>query len=282
MLDILKAVLYGIIEGITEWLPISSTGHLIIIEKLIPFSSTSEGFFDMFDVVIQLGAIMAVVLIYWSKLWPFGLKTCEEKKGRSVVFKKDIFLFWIKIMIACAPAAVIGILFDDYFNEHFYNEVCVSVALIVFGVVFLLVEKFIVGKGSVRAEELADITYMMALEIGIFQIIAAVFPGTSRSGATIIGALIIGISRKAAAEFTFLLAVPVMFGASALKLIKFGFDFTGSELSILLMGCLVSFGVSLVVLRFFVGYIKKHDFKPFGWYRIGLGVVVLASAFFIR
>ncbi len=279
MLDVLKAVLYGILEGITEWLPVSSTGHLILLEKLIPFENTSPGFFDMFDVVIQLGAVLAVVFIYWKKLFPFALSKNERKQndGGSIV-KKDIFLLWGKILVACVPAAVIGILFDDFFNKYFYNEVSVAVALIVFGIIFILVEKFIVSKGNVRAAVVSEITFMMALEIGIFQILAAAFPGTSRSGATIIGALLIGVSRQAAAEFTFYLAVPVMLGASLLKLLKFGFGFGSTELCALLVGFFVAFAVSVVVLRFFIGYIKKHDFKPFGWYRIGLGIIVLLSA----
>ncbi len=279
MLDVLKAVLYGIVEGITEWLPISSTGHLILLEKLVPFKNTSEGFFSVFEVLIQLGAIMAVVLIYWNSLWPFAILPSARKKNEGSAVKKDIFILWVKILIACVPAAIIGVLFDDFFESLFYNEVSVAIALIVFGVIFILVEKYIVSKGNTKAKHVADITLMMALEIGIFQIIAAIFPGTSRSGATIIGALIIGVSRQAAAEFTFFLAVPVMLGASLLKLVKYGLDFTPNEISVLVIGLLISFAVSVVVLRFFVGYIKKHDFKPFGWYRIALGSIVLGSAF---
>ena len=278
MLDILKAVLYGIVEGITEWLPISSTGHLILLEKLIPFTDTSEGFFDMFDVLIQLGAILAVVFLYWNRIWPFALSGKAKEKNEGSFIKKDIFILWGKIILACIPAALIGLLFDDFFNEHFYNEVSVAVALIVFGIIFILVEKFIVSKGNIRAEHVADITLNMAIEIGIFQILAAAFPGTSRSGATIIGALLIGVSRQAAADFTFMLAIPVMFGASLLKLLKFGFDFSSVELGVLTIGFLVSFAVSVVALRFFIGFIKKHSFKPFGWYRIALGALVLIVA----
>ena len=281
MIDILKAVLYGIVEGITEWLPISSTGHLILLEKLIPFESTSEGFFDMFDVVIQLGAILAVVVIYLKKLWPFALGRAERQKNDGGIIKKDVFVLWGKIIVACLPAAVIGVLFDDFFNRYFYNEVSVAVALIVFGVIFILVEKYVVSKGNVRAALISEITWLMAFEIGIFQILAAAFPGTSRSGATIIGALLIGVSRQAAAEFTFYLAVPVMFGASLLKLVKFGFDLSGSETAVLAVGFIVSFAVSILALRFFIGYLKKHNFKPFGIYRIALGIIVLVSAAFI-
>lgn len=281
MLDILKAILYGIVEGITEWLPISSTGHLILLEKLLPFNGTSKGFFDMFDVVIQLGAILAVVFIYFGKLWPFAFTKKEREKNECGIIKKKTFILWGKILVACIPAAVIGLLFDDFFNEHFYNEISVAVALIVFGIIFILVEKYVVSKGNIKAQNVAEITFMMALEIGIFQILAAAFPGTSRSGATIIGALLIGVSRQAAAEFTFYLAVPVMLGASLLKLVKFGWELSPQELSILLMGFFVAFAVSIVVLRFFIGYIKKHDFNPFGWYRIALGIVVLTVSFFI-
>ncbi len=281
MLDFLKAVIYGIVEGITEWLPISSTGHLILLEKLIPFENTSDGFFDMFDVVIQLGAILAVVLIYFGKLWPFAFTKTRRAENKGNIVIKDTFILWAKIIVACVPAAVIGIFLDDFFTEHFYNEIAVSVALIVFGIIFILVEKFIVKTDRIRANAVAEITFMMALEIGIFQILAAAFPGTSRSGATIIGALILGVSRQAAAEFTFYLAVPVMLGASLLKIVKFGFDLSINEGLILAIGFLVSFAVSVVALRCFIGYIKKHDFKPFGWYRIALGIIVLISSAFI-
>ena len=277
MLDILKAIIYGIVEGITEWLPISSTGHLILVEELIPFKGASEGFFDMFDVVIQLGAIMAVVILFWNKIWPFALSKKErgDKKSLMSFIKMDILTLWFKILVACMPAAVIGVLFDDVFDALFYNYYCVAIALIVFGVAFIVVENWNKGRKP-QITKLAQISYKTALMIGVFQLIAAVFPGTSRSGATIVGALLIGVSRKVAAEFTFFLAIPVMFGASLLKLLKFGFAFTGLELALLLIGTVVSFVVSLFVLRFLMGYIKKHDFKVFGWYRIVLGIVVLA------
>ena len=277
MLEVLKAIIYGIVEGITEWLPISSTGHLILVEELIPFKGTSEGFFDMFDVVIQLGAIMAVVLLFWNQIWPFALSKKERgnKKGLMSFIKMDILTLWFKILVACVPAAVIGVLFDDVFDALFYNYYCVAIALIVFGVAFIIVENWNKGRNA-KIKKLSEITYQTALMIGVFQLIAAVFPGTSRSGATIVGALLIGVSRTVAAEFTFFLAIPVMFGASLLKLLKFGFAFTGLELALLLIGTVVSFVVSLFVLRFLMGYIKKHDFKVFGWYRIVLGIVVLA------
>ena len=276
MLEVLKAIIYGIVEGITEWLPISSTGHLILVEELIPFKDISEGFFDMFDVVIQLGAIMAVVILFWSQIWPIALSKKERGNGKGLMsfIKMDILTLWFKILVACVPAAVIGVLFDDVFDALFYNYYCVAIALIVFGVAFIIVENWNKGRNA-KITKLSEITYQTALMIGVFQLIAAVFPGTSRSGATIVGALLIGVSRTVAAEFTFFLAIPVMFGASLLKLLKFGFAFTGLELALLLIGTVVSFVVSLFVLRFLMGYIKKHDFKVFGWYRIVLGIVVL-------
>lgn len=276
MLDLIKAIIYGIVEGITEWLPISSTGHLILIEQFIPFNGASEGFFDMFDVVIQLGAILAVVVLFWNKIWPFAL-TKKQRQGQNGVgafFKKDIWIMWFKILVSTVPAAVIGGLFDDVFNRLFYNPVCVALALIIFGIAFILVENWN-RKRTPKINSLAEITYTTAFMIGFFQVLAAIFPGTSRSGATIVGALLIGVSRTVAAEYTFFLAIPVMFGASLLKVVKFGFSFTGNELMLLLTGTVVSFVVSLFVLRFLMGYIKKHDFKVFGWYRIVLGAIVL-------
>ena len=276
MLDLIKAIIYGIVEGITEWLPISSTGHLILIEQFIPFNGASEGFFEMFDVVIQLGATLAVVVLFWNKIWPFAL-TKKQRQGQTGVgafFKKDIWIMWFKILVSTVPAAVIGGLFDDVFNRLFYNPVCVALALIIFGIAFILVENWNRTR-TPKINSLAEITYTTALMIGFFQVLAAIFPGTSRSGATIVGALLIGVSRTVAAEYTFFLAIPVMFGASLLKVMKFGFSFTGNELMLLLTGTVVSFVVSLFVLRFLMGYIKKHDFKVFGWYRIVLGAIVL-------
>jgi len=276
MWEIIKAIIYGIVEGVTEWLPISSTGHLILVEQLIPFKGTSEDFFGMFDVVIQLGAILAVVLLFWKQIWPFAL-TKKERGGANgfmSYMKKDIWMLWFKILVSCVPAAVIGILFDETFERLFYNPVCIAIALIVFGVAFILIENWNKGR-SYKVTSLSEITFQTAALIGCFQLIAAIFPGTSRSGATIVGALLIGVSRTVAAEYTFFLAIPVMFGASLLKVVKFGFDFSGLELTLLLIGTLVSFVVSLFVLKFLMGYIKKHDFKVFGWYRIVLGIVVL-------
>ena len=284
MFEIIKAIIYGIVEGITEWLPVSSTGHLILVEQLIPFKETSEGFFDMFDVVIQLGAIMAVVVLFWSQLWPFFFAK-EKRQGKTGILSyvnMDIMTMWFKILVSCVPAAVIGILFDDVFEERFYNPVCIAIALIVFGVAFIIIENWNKGR-TPKVNSVAEITYQTAALIGVFQVLAAVFPGTSRSGATIVGALLIGVSRKIASEYTFFLAIPVMFGASLLKLVKFGFDFTGMEIACLLVGCVVAFVVSIFILRFLLSYIKKHDFKVFGWYRIVLGIVVLvAFGFFLE
>ncbi|MBR3761864.1 MAG: undecaprenyl-diphosphate phosphatase [Lachnospiraceae bacterium] len=272
MLDILIAILFGLVEGITEWLPVSSTGHMILLEEFIKFEGVSEGFFDMFEVVIQLGAIMAVVILYWNKIFPFKI---TKKHAIKVEIDKDIFSLWFKILAACVPAAIVGLLFDDILEEYLYNGYVVSAMLIIFGIAFIVVENWNKGKKS-RVNSLAELTYQAALIIGVFQLIAAVFPGTSRSGATIVGALLIGVSRTVAAEFTFYLAIPVMFGASLLKILKFGLAFTGLELAVLLIGMLVAFVVSMVVIKFLMAYIKRHDFKVFGWYRIVLGAIVLA------
>ena len=278
MFEVIKAIIYGIVEGITEWLPISSTGHLILVEELIPFEGTSGGFFEMFDVVIQLGAILAVVVLFWKQIWPFALTKRERDReggtGAMSLFKKDIWVLWFKILVSCVPAAVIGILFDDVFDALFYNPTSVAIALIVFGVAFIVIENWNRGR-HYKVTSLSQITYQTAFFIGVFQLIAAVFPGTSRSGATIVGALLIGVSRTVAADYTFFLAIPVMFGASLLKVVKFGFEFTTLELTLLMVGTAVSFVVSLFVLRFLMSYIKKHDFKVFGWYRIALGLAVL-------
>lgn len=278
MLEIIKAIIYGIVEGITEWLPISSTGHLILFEEIIPFKGVSPEFWTMFEVVIQLGAILAVVVLFWNQIFPFNFGKKKKEQGKFVDMK--IMTLWFKILVACIPAAVIGILFDDYLDALFYRYEVVAIALIVFGVAFIIVENMNKGKHP-KITELAQITYKTAALIGIFQLIAAVFPGTSRSGATIVGALLIGVSRTVAAEFTFFLAIPVMFGASLLKLVKFGFAFTSLEAAVLLTGMVVAFIVSVLVIKFLMGYIKKHDFKVFGWYRIVLGIVVLIAFRFI-
>lgn len=271
MVEILKAILFGIVEGITEWLPISSTGHLILLNEFVTLD-VSEEFWSMFEVVIQLGAILAVVVLFWDKIFPFYFgKKAEENGG---IIRKDVFVLWFKIIAACIPAAIVGLAFDDVLEKYFYNYQTVAIMLILFGILFIVIENLNKGKKP-KVRSLKNITYTTAIIIGVFQLIAAVFPGTSRSGATIVGALLIGVSRTVAAEFTFFLAIPVMFGASLLKIVKFGFEFTGMELAILLTGMIVAFVVSVAVIKFLMGYIKKHDFKVFGWYRIILGVLVL-------
>lgn len=270
VIEIFKAIILGIIEGITEWLPISSTGHMILVDEFLQLGM-SDAFKEMFFVVIQLGAILAVVVLYWKKIFPFDFK-------ENQVIKKDIIIMWIKIVIACIPAAIVGVLFDDKINSLFYNFQSVAIVLIVFGILFIVVENYNKGKNSI-VKNINQLTYKMAMVIGLFQLVAAIFPGTSRSGATILGALLIGVSRDVAAEFTFFLAIPVMFGASLLKLIKFGIVFKSFELTVLLVGMLVAFIVSLLTIKFLVGYIKKHDFKIFGWYRIVLGCILLIYYF---
>ena len=275
VLEILKAILFGVVEGITEWLPISSTGHMILLDEFVHMDVSKE-FWDMFLVVIQLGAILAVVVLYWKKIFPFDF----SRKAKSVV-RQDVFVLWFKILAACIPAAVVGLLFDEILEKYLYNAVTVAIMLILFGVGFILIENLNRGKKA-RVRRLDRLSYKDALIIGLFQLIAAVFPGTSRSGATILGGLLIGVSRTVAAEFTFFLAIPVMLGASLLKIVRFGFTFTGMEAALLLVGMLVAFVVSLIVIRFLMGYIKKHDFKVFGWYRIVLGLLVLLYFFVIR
>ena len=272
-IEILKAILFGVVEGITEWLPISSTGHMIILEDFVKMQ-VSEEFWNLFLVVVQLGAIMAVVVLMFNKIFPFNF---DKKKGSFI--KMDIMNLWFKIIVACVPAAVVGICFDDILEKYLYNSIVVSIMLILFGVGFILVENKNNRKATVN--HLNELTYKDAIMIGLFQLIAAIFPGTSRSGATILGALMIGVNRVVAAEFTFFLAIPVMFGASLLKLIKFGLVFTSFELIVLLVGMLVAFIVSIWAIKFLVGYIKKHDFKVFGWYRIILGIILLGYLFFM-
>ena len=266
-IEILKVVFLGIVEGITEWLPISSTGHMLLVDEFITLDA-SDSFKDMFFVIIQLGAILAVVTIFWNKMWPFQMKDKTQS-----VFKKDTWSMWFKTVVACIPGAVVTLLFDDFIEAHLHTAVVISIALIFYGVAFIVIENWNKTR-TPKVETLNDITYKTAFFIGMFQVLS-IIPGTSRSGATIIGALLLGVSRVAAAEFTFFLAVPVMFGLSALKLIKFGLSFTSAELAILIIGCVVAYLVSIVVIKFLMGYIKKHDFKIFGCYRIVLGVIVL-------
>lgn len=277
VIEILRAIIFGIVEGITEWLPISSTGHLILLEQFLKFKEVSPEFWDMFQVVIQFGAILAVVIIYFKQVWPFtnNKEKAIKKTGILSFLNKDIINLWGKILVACVPAAIIGLLFDDVFEALFYNPTCIAIALIVFGIIFIVVENR--NKETKQKKDRAElITYKDAVIIGCFQLLAAIFPGTSRSGATIIGGLIIGLSRANAAEFTFYLAIPTMLGASLLKLVKFGLAFSGIELAVLLVGMIVSLLVSIFVIKFLMNYIKKHNFKPFGYYRIILGIVVLA------
>jgi len=273
MYNVIIAFLIGIVEGITEWLPVSSTGHMILFEEFFQLNMSAE-FKEMFLVVIQLGAILAVVLLYWNKLFPFSFKQ------NAPFIKKDIMSLWVKIIVSCIPAAIIGVLFDDVFEELFYNPVSVSIALIVFGVFFIVIENYN-KKRTPKKTSLLSLTLTDAAIIGAFQVIAAVFPGVSRSGATIIGAILIGVSRTVAAEYTFFLAVPVMAGASLLKIVKFGFSFSLEEISVLAVGMLTAFFVSVGAIKFLMGYVKKHDFKAFGIYRIILGVAVLVILEFI-
>ena len=266
-IEILKAVFLGIVEGITEWLPISSTGHMLLVDEFITLDA-SEAFKEMFFVVIQLGAILAVLLLFWNKMFPF-----QFRDKSSPVIKKDTFSMWMKVVVACIPGAVVTLLFDDYIEAHFHTPLVIAAALIVYGIAFILIEDWN-KKRTPAVKRLGDITYKTAFIIGLFQVLS-IIPGTSRSGSTIVGALLIGVSRVAAAEFTFFLAVPVMFGLSAIKILKFGFSFTGAELVILAVGTAVAFLVSVLVIKFLMGYIKKHDFKVFGWYRIILGIIVI-------
>ena len=279
-LDIIKSIIFGIVEGITEWLPISSTGHLILVEQFLKFENVSEEFWSMFQVVIQLGAILAVVLLYFKKIWPITKhkELAIKQTGILSHFDKQIMNLWGKILVGCIPAAIIGLLFDEVFESLFYNPTCIAIALIVFGIAFIVIENWNKNRKGTK-EKSTDITYKDAVIIGIFQLLAAIFPGTSRSGATIIGGLLIGLSRPNAAEFTFYLAIPTMLGASLLKLVKFGLAFTGAEIVILLVGMVISFIVSMFVIKFLMSYIKKHDFKVFGYYRIILGIIVLAYFF---
>ena len=295
IIELLKVIFLGIVEGITEWLPISSTGHLILLNQFVKLD-VSEEFYSMFEVVIQLGAILAVVILFWNQIFPFGAPEGShtvrrrqakhahrrKKSGNGILsyVKMDIIILWLKVLVACIPAIVIGMPFNDLFEKWFYNYPCVAIALIVFGIAFIIVENNHKGKPA-TINSMDELTYKTAFLIGLFQLIAAIFPGTSRSGATIVGALILGVSRTVAAEFTFVLAIPVMFGASLLKLVKFGLNFTGTETMILLIGMITAFVSSIIVIQFLMGYIKKHDFKVFGYYRIVLGILVILYALFL-
>lgn len=283
-IEVLKAIILGIIEGITEWLPVSSTGHMLLVDEFLKLD-VSEQFRSLFMVVIQLGAILAVVVIYWKEIWPFGIKAADEYDhagGKRISISKRKIIMWLKIIVACVPAAIIGILFDEKFEELFYHPIPIALALIVIGVLFLFITE---PKGNREVVKISQLTYKDAIIIGIWQLLAAIFPGTSRSGATIIGALLLGVSKKIAAEFTFYLAIPVMFGASLLKIVKFvkdGFSATGTEITMLLVGMVVAFIVSVIVIKFLMSFIKKHSFKAFGVYRIILGLIIIGYFGFIH
>ena len=272
-MEILKVIFLGIVEGITEWLPISSTGHMLLVDEFLHLNA-SDAFKEMFFVVIQLGAILAVVLLFWNKMWPFQF----SDKRRSV-FRYEVWNMWFKVVVACIPGAVVTLLFDDYIEAHFHTPLVIAITLILYGVAFIAIERWNKGRQP-KITRLRDLSYTTALLIGVFQVLS-IIPGTSRSGSTIIGALLLGVSRTAAAEFTFFLAVPVMFGLSALKLIKFGLAFTGAEIVILLVGCVVAFLVSVLVIKFLMSYIRRNDFTVFGIYRIALGILVLLYFFVI-
>ena len=272
ILELIKVIIIGIVEGITEWLPISSTGHMLLLDEFLQLNM-SEEFKEMFFVVIQLGAILAVVIIFWDKMFPFGFR---EKP----IIKKDIFFIWFKVLVACIPSGIIGLLFDDFLEAYLGTPIVIAAMLILYGVLFIVIEAWN-KRRKPKTNTLAEISYQTAFMIGVFQVLSLI-PGTSRSGATIIGALIIGVFRVAAAEFSFFLAVPTMFGASAFKLLKFGFNFTSSELLTLGFGMVIAFMVSVFAIKFLMGYIKKHDFRVFGWYRIILGIIVLLYFVLVR
>lgn len=273
-LDWLKVLVLGIVEGITEWLPISSTGHMVLVDALWPSANhvMTEEFMTMFEVVIQFGAILAVILLYFKKLWPFQKKD-KTVRGPLAYCNQSKFILWLKIAVSCVPAILIGLPLDDWMEAHLFTPVVVAAMLILYGVAFLFIERYN-KRRQPRVNSLEALSWKDAALIGIFQVLSLV-PGTSRSGATILGGILIGTSRETAAEYTFFLAIPVMFGASLLKLMKFGFDFTGTQLAVLLVGMVTAFAVSVLAIKFLMGYIKKHDFSAFGWYRIGLGLVVL-------
>lgn len=282
VVDFLIALLFGIVEGITEWLPISSTGHMIILDRFLKLN-VSEDFFSLYLVVIQLGAILAVVVLFWTEIWPFGKKHNTKPLTRGGLLSYvDVnkFRMWFKILVACIPAGVVGVLFDDILDALLYNYLVVAIALIVFGIAFIVTETFMKNKEP-RCKDINDLTYFDALIIGFFQLLAAIFPGTSRSGSTIVGSLMIGVSREVAAKFTFFMAVPVMLGASLLKIVKYDGTVSNKELLVLGIGMVSAFLVSIFVLKFIIGYVRKHDFKVFGWYRIVLGIIVILVFRFI-
>ena len=269
-IETLKAVLFGVVEGVTEWLPISSTGHMILLDEFVQMQM-SEAFMEMFNVVIQLGAILAVVVLYFPKLWPFG----KGEKGKGLVswLKMDTVMLWIMVVIAIIPSALIGLPLDDWMDEHLHTAPVVAAMLVLYGIAFIIFERKTAGRKTMRVSDVQQIGMRLALGIGAFQALSLV-PGTSRSGATILGGVLLGCSRAAASEFSFFMAIPTMAGASLLKLLKFGLSFTGAELLILFVGCVTAFVVSVVAIKTFIGYIKRHSFEAFGWYRIALGALV--------
>lgn len=276
MWDYFVAFIFGVVEGITEWIPVSSTGHMIILNEFLKLNVSPE-FYDLYLVVIQLGAIIAVMVIFWWDIWPFGIKRnnhplSDNGFGRWIM--KDKFIMWFKIALACIPAVIVGLLFDDWLDEHLYNYVVVALALIVFGIAFIVVEKIMKDKDP-KIKSIGSINWGHAFMIGLFQILAAIFPGASRSGSTIVGSIGMGIKRETAAKFTFFLAIPVMIGASILKIFKYDGSVNGNEIALLLIGMVTAFFVSLVVIKALMSFIKKHGFTCFGWYRIVLGVIVL-------
>jgi undecaprenyl-diphosphatase len=276
MWDYFVAFVFGVVEGITEWLPVSSTGHMIILNEFLKLNVSPE-FYDLYLVVIQLGAILAVMVIFWWDIWPFGIKRNKYPLSDSGIGRwimKDKFIMWFKIAVACIPAAIVGVLFDDWLDEHLYNYVVVAIALIVFGIAFIVVEHVMKDK-EFKIKTVGQINWGHAFMIGIFQLLAAIFPGASRSGSTIVGSLGMGIKREAAAKFTFFLAIPVMFGASLLKIVKYKGDVQSNEIVLLAIGMITAFVVSLFVIKALMSFIKKHGFTCFGWYRIVLGIVVL-------
>ena len=270
LVEMLKAVLFGVVEGVTEWLPISSTGHMILLDEFIRLQM-SDAFKTMFNVVIQLGAILAVVVLYFPKLWPFR----RGGKGLLSWLRMDTVSLWIKVVVAILPSAIVGIPFDDWMDAHLHTAPVVAAMLVIYGVAFILIERRQNPHKRARVQSVELIDMRMALAIGLFQVLSLV-PGTSRSGATILGGMLMGCSRAAASEFSFFLAIPTMAGASLIKVLKFGLSFTGAELLILLVGCVTAFVVSIVAIRTFIGYVKKHSFTAFGWYRIALGALVAA------
>lgn len=283
ILELLKAMLFGLVEGITEWLPVSSTGHMILLNEFIPLN-VSDDFYELFEVVIQLGAALAVLILFFDRVWPFGRRNNRHplaERGALSWVKRDKLEMWFKIVIACIPAVIVGVLFDDALEDLFYGPICVAVMLIVVGAAFIIVENWRYGKRP-AIRSIARLDYRTAAVIGLFQMIAAIFPGTSRSGATIVGALMLGVSRRVGVEFTFYLAIPVMFGASLLKIVKFDDALAVNEWAILITGMLVAFAVSMLVIRKLLNYIKTHDFKAIGWYRIALGSLVLIYFLLIK